>query len=284
MHYEEHPAPAALRAQLECLWRLRAAPGDAALQTLYPDGRCELILHLAQPPLLRTADGGWQAQARLLFAAQTRRALQLQTQGALHCVGLRLQPAASAALWPGPLGAERLRAWQDQVVDLSVCEPAWWSELTPALAETHAGAFPGPQLLDWLSLRLAAFRPDPCMQLACQLLDASNGRSSVAALAQQLGCGLRSLQTRFVAAVGLSPKEYARIRRLQACIRLLDGGGLAPAAAALEAGFADQAHATRALRDFAGLTPARLRKALATQRDGEASLALAAAFVRGKST
>jgi len=47
-------------------------------------------------------------------------------------------------------------------------------------------------------------------------------------------------------------------------------------------GFADQAHATRALQAFAGLTPARLRRALHAERDGDATLAMAAAFVRGK--
>jgi methylphosphotriester-DNA--protein-cysteine methyltransferase len=99
-----------------------------------------------------------------------------------------------------------------------------------------------------------------------------------------MGVSLRNLQTRFLAAVGLTVKEYALVQRLQATIKQLDGGGDALADTAVAAGFADQAHATRAVRAFAGFTPARLRKALLAERDGDQTLAMAAAFVRGEST
>lgn len=280
MHYEEHPAPDALRPWLQCIWQLRWDAPAGAVQTLYPDGRCELILHRGTPPGLREAGGAWQPQGRLLFAAQTRRALQLRAQGPLHCIGLRLQPAASGALWPGALGAQRLGAWQHRVVDLTAHEPSWPAALQQVLAQ--AEPFPPAALVDWAAQRLCGAQPDALAQAACQALDAADGNLSVTALARQLGCGLRSLQQRFGSAVGLAPKEYARIRRLQACIRLLDAGDVAPADAAFSSGFADQAHATRALRDFAGLPPARLRRALRDQREGDTSLALAAAFVRGQ--
>jgi len=53
------------------------------------------------------------------------------------------------------------------------------------------------------------------------------------------------------------------------------------AARSVESSFADQAHATRELRRVTGHTPARLRAALRQDRDGDATVRLAAAFVRG---
>ena len=93
---------------------------------------------------------------------------------------------------------------------------------------------------------------------------------------------MRGFQIRFQAAVGLTPKEFARLARLQATLRALDGGDESIAALAGDGGFADQAHATRELRRVTGLTPARLRSALRRDRDGDAAIRMAAAFVRGQ--
>ncbi|HET9207738.1 MAG TPA: hypothetical protein VFO28_15965 [Burkholderiaceae bacterium] len=80
MHYEEFPIPSVWQAHFECLWILRAPPQD---HVIYPDGRCELILHLGVPPS-RAVDGGWSPQAPLLIAAQCRRALRLRAKEPLH--------------------------------------------------------------------------------------------------------------------------------------------------------------------------------------------------------
>src|SRR5690606_36180074 len=55
-----------------------------------------------------------------------------------------------------------------------------------------------------------------------RLIDDSEGDVRIGALAAQLGMPLRNLQARFLAAVGMSPKEYARVRRLRALLRTLD--------------------------------------------------------------
>ena len=61
----------------------------------------------------------------------------------------------------------------------------------------------------------------------------------------------------FRAEVGLSPKAYARVRRLQAALRLLDAGALGGADVAAEVGYFDQAHFVRDFESFTGMTPTR---------------------------
>jgi AraC-like DNA-binding protein len=65
----------------------------------------------------------------------------------------------------------------------------------------------------------------------------------------------KRLNTLFRAEVGLSPKAYARVRRLQAALRLLGAGPVSGARVAAEVGYFDQAHFVRDFESFTGMTP-----------------------------
>lgn len=280
MDYSEHEVPAALQQHVQCLWRLRdPAPGPEP-QTIYPDGRCEVIVHLAGPMQILGTDGRWLTQSRCLFAAQSRAAIRLRAVGALDCLGARLRPAASSS-WTNALAADArpLASLVDRVVDLRLLDAHWAQELVHRLDADLVD--PLARFAHLLLERLEHRKIDSGIAAVVEAIDKACGNLSIRSLAASSGIGLRTLQGRFLGAVGLTLKEYALVQRLQATIRQLDGneGGLAETA--LAAGFSDQAHATRAVRKFAGLTPAKLRRALLAERDGDRTLALAAAFVRG---
>ena len=56
--------------------------------------------------------------------------------------------------------------------------------------------------------------------------------------------------------MGLTPKRFARVRRLQRVVRDLDGQGRADwAAVAARHGYADQPHLTDEFRELVGVTP-----------------------------
>src|SRR5262245_51839214 len=101
MDYREFPPPPALSNHVECAWRLEQGPAAGAPQTIYPDGRCELIVHLAAPPRCWDSVRGWHVQTRVLFAAQRVVAVRLETEGRLNCIGVRLRPAVSNAVLRG---------------------------------------------------------------------------------------------------------------------------------------------------------------------------------------
>jgi AraC-like DNA-binding protein len=79
-------------------------------------------------------------------------------------------------------------------------------------------------------------------------------------LAAAAGCSRYAAYRAFTQAYGLAPSDYQRQLRVQAARRLL-GAGVAPARAAAEAGFADQAHLTRWFRRYYGVTPGGYRAA-----------------------
>lgn len=273
MDYREHAVPAPLRRHVECVWRLRSRA--AGLQTIFPDGRCELIVHFADTPRIQDAEQGWQQQARVLFAAQHRAALRLDTQDELDCLGIRLTPAASAAV----VGMQ-LPQLLDRVVDLSQVT----SGLADALAAAAARFRADPEsvhLWELLESRVVLYPIDERIEVAVALLEAAGGSDRISTIAAAVGMSLRAFQMRFLECVGLRAKEFARIVRLQGMIRSLDAEAGPLSQIASDAGFADQPHATRELSRFAGTTPALLRAALQRARYAEDTIRLAAAFVRG---
>lgn len=276
MEYIEHPAPADLSRHVQCLWMLRDdAPGDA-IQVIYPDGRCELLAELGVPLRFHGADGEVRADQALAFAGQQLGPIRLQATGAVHCIGVRLA-AASGSLVAGA----RLPELRDRAPDLRTLNAAFAGEFLIAAQACAEAQSPEP-LWRLMRLRCAGFMPDVLVERAVESLDAKDGDVRILELAKQLGTGLRTLQARFLAAVGMTPKEYARVRRLQALLRTLDAERTAIADAAARHGFSDQAHATHDLFRWTGTTPARLVRALRGGAEDEHALHLAAAFVRGR--
>jgi len=107
---------------------------------------------------------------------------------------------------------------------------------------------------------LARLRPDP--PTLAPVLAAVERRpdlrvSDVAALT---GLSPKRLITTFRNEVGLKPKTYLRIRRLQAALRMLDTGVADGAGIATELGYFDQAHLIREFRTFTSMTPTQYRQ------------------------
>ncbi|MDG4859610.1 helix-turn-helix domain-containing protein, partial [Streptomyces sp. T-3] len=89
--------------------------------------------------------------------------------------------------------------------------------------------------------------PDGLVREVVARLDA--GRS-VAGTADELGIGARRLHRRSLAAFGYGPKTLARVLRLQRAL-VLARDGLPYADTAAVAGYADQAHLARDVRELA---------------------------------
>ena len=123
MEYREYPVPENLRRHVKCAWRLCDAAPAASAQTIYPDGHCELIVHLATPPQCWHPAVGWRHQSSSLFAAQRVTAVRLRATAPLDCIGLRLRPAASSLFGPAALAEQR-----DRIADLALIHAAFQQE------------------------------------------------------------------------------------------------------------------------------------------------------------
>ena len=76
-------------------------------------------------------------------------------------------------------------------------------------------------------------------------------------VSDRIGLLPRTLRRRFAAQVGLSPKRFGRVQRLQRVVRGLDGRAQVDwADTAVRHGYCDQAQLTDEFRDLVGVTPA----------------------------
>ncbi|HEY4223835.1 MAG TPA: helix-turn-helix domain-containing protein, partial [Myxococcota bacterium] len=88
-----------------------------------------------------------------------------------------------------------------------------------------------------------------------------SGQARIADVAARVNVGDRQLERLFREHVGVAPKAYARVMRVQSLVRALDDVScVAPSWAdlAVAHGFADQAHLIRDVRALAGVTPTAL--------------------------
>ncbi|MBC9727441.1 helix-turn-helix transcriptional regulator [Streptomyces sp. TRM68367] len=132
-----------------------------------------------------------------------------------------------------------------------------WPTADVRRATAHVNAAPDPATgLETLALHRAA-DTDPPDPLLGQIVAALHAGRPVAQTADELGLGVRQLHRRALTAFGYGPKTLARVLRLQRALALARAD-VPLAETAARAGYADQAHLAREVKDLTGLPPGRL--------------------------
>lgn len=130
--------------------------------------------------------------------------------------------------------------------------------LRPAAAGAFLG-LPANELtgrIETLSIRTPAKRPDAAITHAVTRIEQSAGAARMDQLTRAVNLSPRQFDRRFLAAVGLPPKAFARIIRFQAVLAAYQREDFPRwADLALECGFYDQAHLANEFRQFAGVPP-----------------------------
>jgi len=228
---------------VEAVWTYLAAERDE--HRVLPDGRCDIILRFS------TDDGVRARHVEPLIAGPSRKFHLVSVDRGDGFIGIRLRPGHARSVIPIDLSA---------IVDQVLAGPAV-IEALPNIADCCR-----PTSIQKLAQHLTAYvaqrRAEPMadrptrISLLIDNLHVSGGRLSVAELARGAGVDERTIWHDIKTSTGLSPKELAMVIQFHRAIRLIRDVGLDPANAALEAGYADQAHMTRVFRKLGGFTPA----------------------------
>ncbi len=243
---------------------VRALPWDGFQHVVWPDG-C-LIISLA------LLDGEPVATP---LVGPRRTPLTVDVHPGMQYWGVRFRPEMGAAFLGRParmlrdqvgpahhwLGAEPLRMLALRVTGALKAFPPM--SVGPAV-ESAVGLALDRWLFDSADTTIP---PEQCVRDAVRAIVATEGNQQMATIASLVGVSPRHLQRCFKEAVGLSPKEYALVRRARHALKrvvLDDGaeGGLARVAA--DTGFADQAHLARDFKRLMSGAPEQLRMRLAT--------------------
>lgn len=256
MEYFELEPHRALRPFVRCFWCMRDARtfgGEA--ERIVPDGCTEIVLN-AGDRFRRLDVGGPRDQAEVLVVGQMERAISIASTGRVDLLGVRFQPGGLHALVGAPM---------HELTGRDLCLGQLDEPLRRALARAlnEDGVADRVRMVERvLAERLEArgLRSAGLIGAAIARLDAGATRTDE--LARGLGVNRRSLERMFRSEVGLAPKRYARIRRVQAVLGELGEPGTARPAlgwgdVAAAHGFADQSHLIRDFRAIVGTTPRR---------------------------
>ncbi len=237
---------------VENLWLVRGRVPEPSRHMLLPDGAFVVIFNLGEPQrLCERADVRRQAVFRASWVSgQQPQPIVIEQAGACHLAGIKFRPGGAC-----PLFRFSLAELTGRVVEL---EDIWGS--AAAAVREQLGAVRSDRALlacleRWLARRLRdAAAPDARIRFAAALLQ--RGGTGVGRIAEEANLSHRHFVHEFTRQVGLAPKHYGRVQRLQRAIGWI---GSRPqvdwAQAALANGFYDQAHLINEFRGLTGITP-----------------------------
>jgi AraC-like DNA-binding protein len=114
----------------------------------------------------------------------------------------------------------------------------------------------------------AARGPSPAVLWAWRRLLDTRGRLAIATLVDEVGWSQKHLIAQFREEIGLAPKTLARVLRFARAVELIRRGDKRLVDLADGCGYYDQAHFTRDVREFAGVTPRELVNSLMPAQGG----------------
>ena len=181
----------------------------------------------------------WSRGTNELFVAGPDTAAKVGESRPDTLFAVRFKPGVGPAAFGVP--AHVLRDLRVPLADL-------WPDVDRLVDELHTAADPCAVLADAAQLRLRETPPDPALDAVVAALRDHR----VPEVADRLGIGARQLHRRSLAAFGYSPKVLARVLRFDRAMGLA-WAGVPFAEIAHRAGYADQAHLSREVKDLAGV-------------------------------
>lgn len=252
------PVPS-LRPFVARLWHAKGACANAddvaEHEHVLPTGTMHIAIRLDETPIrLSSADRlGWCDFGQAVIGGP-RSGFYVKQRSRSPVVGAQLRPGAALALF-GQAAHE--------FVEQHVALDAVWGDDVDCLRQRLVALKDPAARLALLEIFLAARLPraralHPAIAQSLQQLAAG---CAVGQIVEASGYSHRGFLRLFEESVGLTPKRYARVQRLQRCLARLSsptGSGLIDIAIA--AGYSDQAHFNREFREMTGLTPAQYRR------------------------
>jgi AraC-like DNA-binding protein len=241
------PSPALAR-YVHCYWTLS---GCASMepQTIFPDGRMEVVFQLDDPFHRVHEDGTRVTQSKCLLVGQMPHPVTIAPTGKVRSIGVRFRPHGAQAFLRFPLDEVA-----SQLLPLEDIWGAFAREVLNRVEDAH------DPILQIESLLLAMLRPVESDAILDGTLDAilrSNGAAQVEDLASHAGISRRQLERVFLRRVGIGPKLFSRIVRFQHLLRAPQHDWAVMAA---DSGYFDQAHLIHDFREFTGQTPMAWRQ------------------------
>lgn len=226
-----------------------------------PDSKSEIPIYADGYPgiMFQQSDNGFYQQpsnkklSELFLYGQTITPFTLNAVGRFNFVVVQLYPFASKYLLnidPKKLNDDCYDLMQLNYIDINTYHKSLAAVST--IDEKVAIIY---KLITEL-IEVNQIPEEDAVQKAIQIILENNGLIKVSELVEQLFLTERTLERNFIAQVGLTPKQFAKIIQFQTSLNNLNeskSGRLTDVGQ--DTGFADQSHFIRTFKKYTGLTP-----------------------------
>lgn len=253
IYLSRRPAPP-LDTAIDAVWYVRSVPRPFALERVLPQGAAQLVVNLKEDVtrVYDADDGTCQTSPGAVLTGPSTRFEIIDTDEQEHVVGVSFRPGGTRPFFAMPA---RVLAGPDLPLD-TLWPAADVRRLRGRLLEA-----PSPTAaLDVLEgALLIAWRAQPLHRAVAAALRAFHRAphaARIGAMAVHVGLSERRFIEAFSDDIGLTPKQYCRVRRFQQALAAAHAAEHVDwADVAVAGGYYDQAHFIRDFRAFSGLTP-----------------------------
>jgi AraC-like DNA-binding protein len=251
-------APTGFLAQfVTCLWYFQGT--RAKRELALPTGTVELVINLRDEPVRIYSDVSDTLGRKLdnaIVSGTQSRYIVLDSAHQTSVLGIHFRPGGATLCFGSPLG---------ELADRQVGLEDLWGSSAKLLREQlqQAGsplamfAFMERALLSHMTERAAHH---PAVALALRQFTAAPTAARVHEVVKASGYSAKRFIRLFTDGVGLPPKRFCRILRLQSVIqRLARGASVEWPDVAADCGYYDQSHLIRDFRAMTGVTPTQYR-------------------------
>lgn len=260
MRYWRLPPDARLRQWIHCYWWVEptgdssaAAMAPSPPDLLLPDGHSELVFRFAGEFERWPLETTLRARMRRSYVIGGRsRSVLTRSTGGLRLAGVKLDPRALRYLLGMPLTDLR-----DRTLELADLPGGLLLDLDDEVGNLR-DASRLKETLDRFFLRKLAgdVQDDAVVHRLVETLRVTHGGQPILQWARQHGVNPRTLERRFLARMGLTPKQFARIERFKHSYpRWQSRRAALPGRRAHLEGYYDESHFDREFWHFTGASP-----------------------------
>lgn len=254
MYYEQILPIPHLRKYIKCFWVLKETDKliDRQPETILPDGTFEIVFNLADRFRRFHSDGKTEIQPRAILVGQMRQFVEIKPLGRINLFGVRFQTIGAYYLFRFSLDEITNKILSlDEILDKS--GNYLEEQINEALNMNERISIIENFLACQLSNKLQTDKP---IEGVIENILQNYGRVSVTKIAKEFGISQRQLERKFRQKIGISPKFFCRIIRLQNVLNALRKAETPDfTKIAMSFGFYDQSHFIHEFREFAGKSP-----------------------------
>jgi AraC-like DNA-binding protein len=260
MLYQKFSPAEILSPFVECyfIWESSGPMEKEIVVESPPNGFCSIVINYGDPYFLQNKKYERLAVPQQFVAGQSIYSYKLSLQGSIGITGIVFKPATLSTLF-GLNGF----AFTEERIDLFTALPQDYIQQYVSNIKIAADALQKVKRMEEMLLHhYKIYKPIPdYIDTAANMIVEKNGMMHIHQLLKESCMSRRTFERHFFQKVGLSPKYYARIRRIGYICNLIAGKKKVNWPDVFyEAAFYDQAHFIKDFEEFTGRSPQQYLK------------------------